>query len=106
MLYKLTEGDYFVRGTQDLDVVKAMIEESEDFLDELFDLDYDWEAQLNVSRAGYFRFNPCNCGEHGWHLGYASGPGRGRFEGVQFDPEAVEIVFEMDVEHDLAALGA
>lgn len=41
------------------------------------------------ARVGWFRWNPCNArscfdgGGHSGHVGYAQGPGRGNFRGVE-----------------------
>jgi hypothetical protein len=40
---------------------------------------------LSLYRVGWFRKNPCGpnwCGDHGWHLGDAKGPGPGNFRAV------------------------
>jgi hypothetical protein len=46
--------------------------------------DYDYDpAEWVVAPPewGWFRINPCNCGEHAWHIATVDGPGRGRWRG-------------------------
>lgn len=88
---------FLVRGTTDLEEIKQLLAEDEDVYDDAPE-DQDWEVELTVERVGLFRINPCGCGEHGWHLGYASKRGRGVFEGVYLDARPVPVEFDCDDE--------
>lgn len=83
-LYRLVEGEYFVRGTQDLNKVCALMEDDEYIQDDAPE-DEDWKVTITDFDKGLWRFVPCApqwCGEHSWHVNHARKPGRGVFEGV------------------------
>jgi hypothetical protein len=96
-VYLLTEGDWFVRGTDDVAAATSLLLAEED----LYDVedgraaDVDLEPKVSVERTGLFRFAPCWCGDHGWHLENAAKPGHGVFPGVRFD----SVVFE-EIEYE------
>lgn len=99
--YDLSDGSakWFVRGTEDPEeAIRVVLDEypeaTEDLIPEDADVDYDIVAR--VERIGWFRFSPCFCGDHGWHLDFSNGPGRGRFRGVYLDLDAVEQHFDCD----------
>jgi hypothetical protein len=97
-LYRLVEGDYFVRGTLDLEKVKELLLDDEYVRDDAPE-DVDWDIVLTDVSPGRWRFNPCICGEHSWDLGWVGDKGsrRGSFEGVHVTQyEYVEITYEMD----------
>lgn len=100
--YDLHDGSakWFVRGTEDVAIAfKTVMSEypecTEDLLPEE-DIGYDLEFVPDVERVGWFRFSPCHCGEHGWHLDLVNGPGRGRFLGVWLNIVTKELQFESD----------
>lgn len=96
-VHHISDGDarYLVRGTTDLEVVRRLLEDDDYVRDEAPE-DEDWEVELVVVRVGLFRVNPCGCGEHGWHLGFANKPGRGVFTGVYLDAHPVPVTFSVD----------
>lgn len=97
--YQINDGaaKWFVRGTDDPEAALAiLLDEYPESAEDVEAEDVDLELVPNVDRAGWFRFNPCTCGEHGWHLGYANGPGRGNFIGVSLDVSGVELMYESD----------
>lgn len=84
------DGEFIVKGTQDLEVARAAVL---DWLRADDPLTPEEEHRERVDgftphRVGWFRWNPCNensCfdgGGHSGHLGYANGPGRGNWQAV------------------------
>lgn len=100
-IHHITDGEasYLVRGTTDLEEIRQLLTEDDYILDDAPE-DSDWEVELEVERVGLFRINPCTCGDHGWHLGYASQRGRGVFEGVYLNAHPVPVAFDCDDEDD------
>ena len=98
--YQINDGNagWFVRGTDDPETaLRVLLDEYPEAADHVPEPEgTDLELHPMVDRAGWFRFNPCHCGDHGWHLGNASGPGRGRFLGVSLDVGWYEVEFESD----------
>lgn len=100
-VYHLTEGEWFVRGTDDVAEATSVLLDDPDVAeyDDGIATDCDLEPEVSVIRAGLFRFAPCNCGEHAWHLNNAAKPGRGVFRGVFFDRVSFkEIEYAIDYE--------
>ena len=98
--YRIYDGDaeWLVRGT--LDPVAAMnhlVEEYPEAAEGVIAEDFDVELIPHVERAGLFRFNPCHCGEHGWHLAFRNKRGHGVFEGVLLDIGGNEIIYDSDL---------
>ena len=101
--YRLDTGIFLIQGTQDLEVARALLEEHDHVRDIAPD-DCDWQVVIHRPDPNLFRKNPCppQCGEHGWHMGYARQRGRGVFEGILIDEVTVEPVeYEIDLEWDL-----
>lgn len=101
-IYHLVEGEWLVRGTDDVEeATRFLLDDPEvaEYDDGIAE-DCDLEADVRVIRSGLFRFNPCNCGdEHRWDLGFANKPGRGVFKGVYFDSVSFrEVEYECDLE--------
>jgi hypothetical protein len=105
-LYRLYDGSahWFLRGTDDVDVAREVANQDDEVMEwaeEVAPEDVDWEVELDVDRAGWFRFSPCSphsCGDHSWHLNNANGPGRGAFLGVYFDVRPVETEYDTDLD--------
>jgi hypothetical protein len=90
---RLTEGEYFVQGTLDLEEARIALEEHDEVQDEAPE-DVDWEVRLVDPVAGHWRKVPCKCGEHGWHL--IKGSGRGATAGVFTDITIDALWFDGD----------
>ena len=82
-----SEDGYLVRGAhgeqdaRDLLVTELMRDERAETMDEAREM----AARMPVERHGWFRCNPCKCGDgHDFHLGHTSGPGPGSFRAVLF----------------------
>lgn len=102
-VHEVYEGGarWFVRGTTDPQVaMEFVLDEYPEAAETYVDEGYDVEPYPVVERAGLFRFNPCgrNCGDHSWHLGYASKRGHGVFEGIYLDVGFRELTYECDGE--------
>lgn len=98
-VYHLTEGNWFVKGTVDHDEVRQLLAEHEDVQDQAPE-DCDWEVSLIQPEAGWWRFVPCSCGDHGWHVVHARGKGRGAFQGVLLEAYPQPVEFDVDAALD------
>lgn len=97
--YQIHDGaaKWFVRGTDDPEAaLEVLLDQYPEAAEHVEAEDVDLELVPSAERAGWFRFSPCHCGDHGWHLGDVNGPGRGNFLGVLLDVTGVELVFESD----------
>lgn len=98
--YQIQDGSarWFVRGTTDPEeAFKVLMDEYPEAEEDVWieeDLGFDLELVPEVEQVGWFRFSPCTCGEHGWHLDSRSGPGRGNFVGVWLSVAAVPLQFD------------
>lgn len=78
-------AEVIVRGTDDVEVAREYALEL--LAEELYEDAAEVVEGLRP-RIGWYRWNPCHessCfdgGGHAGHLGYADGPGRGRWRGV------------------------
>lgn len=107
-VHRLSDGgDFFVQGTQDLELVKELLTDHEDVYDQSPE-DEDWEVVLKGTDIGWWRYVPCSpksCGEHGWHLIPAKEGARGSvFPGVLVDHWEFKTV-EFECDDPLTALG-
>jgi hypothetical protein len=87
VVWTIDEGGYLVRGTDDVALAQAAVQ------DWLMSPDRGWETLTKAEaqqvidalavRTDWFRTNPCHCGEgHCFDLGTVQGPGRGNFRAV------------------------
>lgn len=100
-VYHLIEGNWFVRGTMDIEEIKALLEQDDD-VREVAPEDSDWEIKVEGIQWGRYRFVPCAkyCGEHSWHVvPWRTGTSpRGTFVGAMLEQVIpVPVEFDMDL---------